>query len=89
MSHHNFDMSDDLRSVINEALGATGQYPHGSYNSRDEGEIRFAVAADHKARVVLIDFGKPVHSLGMTAEEAESLADLITKKVWELRGIVS
>ena len=55
----------------------------------DEGEIRFAVAADTEAGKVLIDFGKPVRSLGMTAEQAQGLVDLLQKKVWALRGIAS
>jgi len=85
MAHHNFDgLPNELRSMI---LGATGQYPHGQYNAHDEGEIRFAVAADTRAQRVLVDFGKPVHSLGLTGEQASELADLLHTKALELRGI--
>jgi hypothetical protein len=68
-------------------LGATGKYPEGRYGEHDEGEIKFAVAADAKNQKVLIDFGKPVHSLGLTPEQAVELAELLHAKAWAARGI--
>jgi hypothetical protein len=47
----------------------------------------FAVAADPQTRTILIDFGKPVHSLGLGTDEAQGLIDVLQKKLWELRGI--
>jgi hypothetical protein len=92
MAHHNFEMRDELEAIqkmmgVEEPLGATGKYPDGHYGPRDEGEIRFAIAADPERQRVLIDFGKPVHSLGMTPDQAVELADMIHKKAWECRGI--
>jgi hypothetical protein len=89
MAHHNFDLGDDIKKLLGfkGELGATGNYPNGQYSSRDEGEIQFAVAADAAKQVVLVDFGKPVHSLGLTPDQAVELADLIHKKAWECRGI--
>lgn len=81
MAHHNFDVPS------NSPLGATGLFPEGRYGDHDEGEIRFAIAADPQEGKVLIDFGKPVHSLGMTIDQAVELADAIQKKAWEARGI--
>lgn len=104
MSHHNFDtpstklfrdnakgLDDAKKQLLREfaGLGATGRYPDGRYGDHDEGEIYFAVAADRQERKVLIDFGKPVHSLGMTPEQASELADMLQKKAWEARGIDS
>lgn len=77
-------LREELESI---RLGATGQYPNGQYGKHDEGEIRFAVAADKARGVVLIDFGKPIHSLGITHEQAAELADLLRAKAWECRGI--
>ncbi len=68
-------------------LGATGRYPDCHYGKHDEGEIQFAVAADVPNQKLLINFGKPVHCLGMTPEQAQGLIDLLQSKVWELRGI--
>jgi hypothetical protein len=90
MAHHNFDYEKlrELQGLVNDAgIGATGQYPHGHYGEHDEGEIKFAIAADARNQKVLIDFGKPVHSLGLTPDQATELADLIQKKAWECRGI--
>lgn len=89
MAHHNFEMNDAIKKMlgIDEKLGATGSFPDGKYCRNDEGEIRFAVAADPVKQLVLIDFGKPVHSLGMTPDQAVELADLIHRKAWECRGI--
>lgn len=94
MAHHNFDMNEELKAIRRmlgqdeaEKLGATGQFPNGQYGPHDEGEIRFAIAADVEKQLVLVDFGKPVHSLGLTPDQAVELADLIHKKAWECRGI--
>lgn len=93
MSHHNYELADEMKKVLNESLGgapklgATGEYPDGRYGDRDEGEIRFAVAADVRDRKVLVDFGKPVHSLGLTPHQAVELAEMLHKKAWECRGI--
>lgn len=102
MAHHNFDMPDkddketddkaqqrlmEEMERLGRSFGATGRYPEGHYSRHDEGEILFGVAADIQARKVLVDFGKSVHSLGMTVEQAEGLIDLLQKKVWEICGI--
>jgi hypothetical protein len=79
MSHH----SDD------KAFGATGQFPHGKLVDHDEGEIQFGITADVERQVILIDFGKPVRSLGLTYDEVRGLIDTLQKKAWELRGITS
>jgi len=82
------DELDSLRRELEAMnLGATGEFPRGKLCPQDEGEIRFAVAADPSRGVVMIDFGKPVRSLGMTYEEAAGLAELLQRKAWECRGI--
>jgi len=85
MAHHNFDTPEDLKRMFNELapqppFGATGRYPMGTYSENDEGEIRFGVAADKRNKKVLVDFGKPVHSLGMTPEQALELAASLKAK---------
>lgn len=89
MAHHNFEPDLDARHRLTDLhLGATGQYPNGRYGERDEGEIKFAVAADKANGIVLIEFGKPVHSFGMTPAQASELADMLHQKSFECRGIV-
>lgn len=88
MSHHSDEpMSDELAKIL--GLGATGKYPSGKYCDHDEGEIKLAFAADIENQRVLVDFGKPVRSIGFTGEQAEGIADLLHAKALELRGIKS
>ena len=66
-----------------EAFGATGKHPLGHVSPDDEGELRFGIIASSGR--VLIDFGKPVHSLGFDAEQAESLARVLLTRAKEAR----
>jgi hypothetical protein len=85
VSHHSSEVNEDLKRLL--GLGATGEYPNGRLNDRDEGEIKIAIAADTANQVVLIDFGKPIVSLGLTGEQAADIAELLHAKALELRGI--
>ena len=64
-----------------QTLGATGQYPQGKLNADDEGELRMAIVS--KGKTVVIDFGKPVHWLGMSKDEARAFGELIIQKANE------
>jgi hypothetical protein len=79
----------EIETRLREKLGATGRFPEGKYSEHDEGEIQFAVAADASCGKVFVEFGKPVRSLGMTAEQAASLGEMLIKKSLECRGISS
>lgn len=68
-------------------LGATGNFPRGKLTDTDEGEIKIGIVADPSRGVVLVDFGKPVRSIGFTYDEAMALADSFRDKAFELRGI--
>jgi hypothetical protein len=88
MAHHgsDFDLEGELKGVAKlEGLGATGMFPKGKIDRLDEGQIKFALAADHKTKTVLINFGKPVMWLGMTADEAFDVANGIRDKAMEIK----
>jgi hypothetical protein len=53
-------------------FGATGKFPEGKLSEHDEGALRFGVAV-YKGTVVL-DFGTPVASLGLSPVLARELA---------------
>jgi hypothetical protein len=72
----------------NMRLGATGEYPDGKIGENDEGELRFAIAADPATGKVFIDFGKSIRSLGLTAKQASDFADMLVAKSLVARGIV-
>lgn len=89
MSNHFSDPSlvpDSLLNQLTERIGATGRYPEGRLGKHDEGEIAFAVAADPKHKKVLINFGKPVAFLGMNADQAIALGEMLIAKGRELKG---
>lgn len=85
MSHHNFDPKElerQQREMRNLAqfykrklpnFGTTGRFPEGRLTEDDEGEIRFGVAVTQGK--VLIDFGKPTHSLGLNPQQARELGE--------------
>lgn len=94
MAHHSSEPFDDdaaraLREMFptREPFGATGKFPQGKYTRQDEGEIQFGVAADTQNRKVLINFGKPVAWMGLDADQADSLADLLKAKAAEIRRL--
>lgn len=63
-------------------LGATGHYPGGKLAEHDEGELQFAVGTLQGK--VIVNFGKPVASLGMTPAQARLLAKSLRAKAGEL-----
>ena len=71
----------------NHRFGATGRHPLGRVSLDDEGEIRFGIAV--QSGRVLIDFGKPVHSLGLDPDQAWGLAEVLRRRSLEARSQVS
>ena len=70
------------RKEAEQALGATGEFPEGKLTPADEGEIQFGVAA-HEGKVI-IEFGKPVHWLGMSPGQAQDLAQSLWGHAYEI-----
>lgn len=66
-------------------FGSTGNYPMGTLDKGDEGEIVFGVAS-HRGKVIL-NFGKPVAWIGMDAGQAVSLAQLLLRHAARCRDI--
>lgn len=96
MAHHESEISEEMKKRLSELsvelkkreveqymqrLGATGKFPDGRLTSTDEGELCLAVVV-YKGRVV-VEFGKPITSLGMTPKEARGLAELLNVKAEE------
>ncbi len=82
MSHHSQEDQEKILELGKEfdelktVLGETGKFPDAKLNSEDEGEIAFAIASTPNNRVI-IHFGKSVVWVGMTPDEARSLAALL------------
>jgi hypothetical protein len=64
-------------------FGATRRQPEGKLTEEDEGEIRFGVA--EKDGKVVLDFGKKVHWIAATPEQAKALAESLLNKAREAK----
>lgn len=85
--HHESNESDEIRKLMEKArqenkFGPTGNFPDGKLTSNDEGEINFGVAV-YKGKVI-VNFGKPIASLGLSPEEARDLALLLRRRANEI-----
>ena len=72
-----------------QKVGATGDFPRGKLNENDEGGLAVGIA--DQDGTVIINFGKPIAWLGLSAQEACDFAGLIVrhaKKVAKDRGVV-
>lgn len=71
-----------------QGFGPTGKFPHGRLNEHDEGELRFGIAADPDAEIVILNFGTPVSSLGMPPDLAIKLAMSLIRNAQKLTNEV-
>ena len=62
--------------------GALGEFPEGQLTKTDEGSIQFAIG--EKDGKVVIDYGTPVHWIGMTPQQAAEFASLLMKRAREV-----
>lgn len=76
-------MKNDVKNALN--IGGGGEFPDGKIDDSDEGELTMAVGVDRLSKQVIIDFGTSLTWIGMSADEADGLADLLKKKAAELK----
>ena len=67
----------ESRSDVPRGLGATGDFPEGKLNDKDEGGLTYAVGSDKRIGKVILTFGKPVAWMGMGRSDALQMADAI------------
>lgn len=63
-------------------LGATGKFPHGKLNDHDEGEL--IVALHVEGGKIVMEFGKRISWLALTAEDARHFARTLIAKAEQL-----
>jgi hypothetical protein len=68
----------DLMNSTAEFRGALGEHTHGHLTKDDEGAIQFAIG--ERDGKVVIDFGTPVHWLGMTPQQAADFASAVLRR---------
>jgi hypothetical protein len=82
MSHHSSHDEDQFRKPLNEAMQKIfGEFPDGKLNHGDEGGIAMMVRVEQGR--IIVQFPKPVAWVGMTADEAISLAESLVKRARE------
>jgi len=83
MPHHSsrgpfHDEPPEEFDKMRDMLGPTGKFPQGKLGPHDEGEFRYRIGiVDGK---VVVDFGKPVHSIGLDRSTARELAKFLLTK---------
>jgi hypothetical protein len=85
--HHEKETSEEIERAMRlekEELhfGPTGQFPEGKLTSNDEGQIAFGVAIYHGK--VIVNFGTPIASLGLSPQEARQLALVLRQRANEI-----
>ena len=71
-------LEQGFKKMLKGSVGATGMFPEGKAAEHDEGEIAIAIGV-HSGKV-FIEFGKDISSLGLTPQQAMSLAQLLIQK---------
>lgn len=72
-----------LEEVKKRMLGPTDRRPEPALGPNDEGELRYRVGTTKDAagaKKVVVDFGSPVHSLGLTKAQACELGRLLINR---------
>ena len=71
---------------VDETLGPTGDFPAGRLVPHDEGGLMFGVTV-FQGRVIL-DFGKPIRSIGFTRDDALDLARILKLRAEQCPPII-
>lgn len=61
-----------------DRLGPTGDFPRGKLNRHDEGGLRLGLGVRADG-TVMIDFGTPVRSIGMSPRDAAEMGSKLIK----------
>ncbi len=90
-SHHGSSPEDKrkqeetMRRFLEQVDGrAKRVYSEGRMNEDDDGDIAFAIAADKKRGIVVLDFGKNVSWVGLPPQKVVELCGLLMKKAREV-----
>lgn len=71
---------------LDDALGPTGTHPAGRLVAHDEGGLMFGITVFNGR--VIIDFGKPVRSIGFTRNDALELAKALKVRAKQCPPII-
>lgn len=72
----------EARELLEKQLRGVREksYPNGQASPDDQGELALMVTVDEEKQIIRIEFGKEVKWLGMHAEQAVHLAEMLIEK---------
>lgn len=79
------DSQRRARCALRFSLPMLAGAPLGADTRSDEGELKFALAADPQTQTIIINFGTPVQWFAMPRDDARKLATLILERLEELK----
>lgn len=93
MAHHWSDpqenqmSKDEFKKLFTKGdePGATGKYPDGKLDPLDEGELQMRLG-NIQGRIV-IEFGKPITSIGFTKDEALALGQALIDRALNINNV--
>lgn len=65
-------------------IGPTGRFPDGKAHSWDKGELNIGMAIDPERKLVIVEFGTSVTTLGLEPEQAIEIGDALINKAKQL-----
>ena len=85
MGHHGNEATEEMtKQAFEQLLGPTHKYPMGKMCKEDAGEIAIGIAADLNNDVVIINFGTKVEWLGLSPEQARSIASTLIEQSFKI-----
>lgn len=79
MNAHHGDEENAIRRRFLEQLEGRAQrnYSHGRVGPDDDGDLAMAIGHDAAKGIVVIDYGKMIQWVGMPAEQAVKMAEML------------
>lgn len=84
-THHSAEEQEARDRLLDEFLHkAREHHSDGRLNKDDKGDLSFAMATDPKNKVIILQFSKPIHWVGMPLKQAMAVRDLLNEHIEEL-----
>lgn len=84
-AHHGDEESAIRRRFVEQVEGrAQRSYSEGRIGADDDGDLAMAIGADPARKLVVIDYGKLIQWVGMPADQAVKMAEMLIAKAREV-----
>ena len=88
-SHHGDSQNMEIANLMNRFADqvnsrAKRAWSEGRLNAEDQGDLAVAITTDHTKKRIIMDFGKPITWLAMTAEDAVKWGTELIRRAREI-----